>query len=166
MGFIRRSIDTQAPAAVVLVRLLVGAVFLCEGILKFMQPLALGAGRFEKIGIPAPEVMGPFVGACEVVFGGLVVLGLLTRLSALVLLVNISVAILSTKVPILLGHGFWLFSVASLPHYGFWAMAHEARTDFCMWMASLFLAIVGAGTISLDYAITRLRPGGARSHGP
>ena len=102
--------------------------------------------------------MGPFVGACEVVFGGLVVAGLLTRLAALVLLLNISVAIISTKVPILLGHGFWVFSAATASH-GFWPMAHEARTDFCMWLGSLMLVIVGAGRASVDYALSRPRSG-------
>ena len=75
---------------------------------------------------------------------------LLTRPAALVLFIDISVAIVSTKIPILLGHGFWSFSLAALPRYGFWSMAHEARTDFCMWLGSLFLLLLGAGPLSLD----------------
>jgi uncharacterized membrane protein YphA (DoxX/SURF4 family) len=149
-------LTSRAPAAVILVRLLVGLVFLSEGIQKFLYPEALGVGRFVKIGIPAPEVMAPFVGICEIVAGGLVVAGLLTRPAALVLLINISVAIVSTKIPILLGEGFWGFSLAALPRYGFWSMAHEARTDFCMWLGSLFLIFVGSGPLSLD-AIIRKR---------
>jgi putative oxidoreductase len=94
--------------------------------------------------------MGPFVGVVEIVAGSLVLLGLLTRPAALVLLVNISVAIVSTKIPILLGHGFWVFTLPKLQRYGFWSMAHEARTDFCIWLGCLFLAIVGAGTLSVD----------------
>jgi putative oxidoreductase len=118
--------------------------------LKFLLPGELGAGRFAKIGIPAPELMGPFVGAVEVVGGALLVLGLLTRLAAILLLVDISVAILSTKIPILLGHGFWLFSRPKADQYGFWGMLHEARTDFSMLFGLLFLLIVGAGPSSLD----------------
>jgi uncharacterized membrane protein YphA (DoxX/SURF4 family) len=144
---------TKVPAAVVLVRLLVGLVFLAEGLQKFLFPEALGVGRFTAIGIPAPEVMAPFVGVCEIVCGSLVVLGLLTRPAALVLLINISVAILSTKVPILLGHGYWMFATPKL--HGFWSMAHEARTDLCMWLSSLFLVIVGAGRLSLDALFTK-----------
>jgi len=147
---------TNAPTWTVLIRLLVGAVFLSEGILKFLFPAELGAGRFGRIGIPWPEAMGPFVGTVETVGGILVIVGLLTRPAAL-LLVNISAAILSTKMPILLGHGFWTFSLAKLPHYGFWGMAHEARTDFCMWLGSLFLLIVGAGAWSLDALMVRRR---------
>jgi putative oxidoreductase len=95
----RRFLSTSAPAATVLVRLLVGSVFLSEGIQKFLYPAELAAGRFAKIGIPAPEITGPFVGACEVICGALLIIGLLTRLVAIVLLIDISVAIVSTKIP-------------------------------------------------------------------
>jgi len=160
-------LSSNAPAATLLIRLLVGAVFLSEGIQKFLFPAALGVGRFARIGIPAPEVMGPFVGGVEIVAGSLLLLGLLTRPAALALLVDISVAIVSTKVPILLGHGFWLFALPKLASYGFWSMAHEARTDFCMWLGSLFLLIVGAGCLSLDALWARRRgaEGGPRSTG-
>lgn len=147
---IQRLLSSHAPEATILIRVLVGAVFLSEGIQKFIFAAELGAGRFARIGIPAPNVMGPFVGVVEIVAGSLVLLGLLTRPAAIVLLINISVAIISTKVPILLGRDFWLFSLPKLQRYGFWSMAHEARTDFCMWLGCLFLAIVGAGALSLD----------------
>jgi len=149
----RRLFVTDAPAATFLVRILVGSVFLSEGIQKFLFP-ELGAGRFAKIGIPAPDIMGPFVGGCEVACGALLIIGLLTRLAAIVLLIDISVAILSTKIPVLLGHGFSGFSLPKLPHYGFWSMMHEARTDFSMWLGLLFLLLVGAGRKwSLDASI-------------
>jgi putative oxidoreductase len=152
-----RILESRAPAATVLVRLLVGAVFLSEGIQKFLFAAELGAGRFARIGIPAPEVMGPFVGVVEVFAGALLLLGLFTRPAALVLLINISVAIVTTKIPILLGQGFWLFALPKLQSYGFWSMAHEARTDCCMWLGCLFLVIVGAGPLSGDAAIFRWR---------
>jgi len=147
---IKKTISTKAPAAVLLVRLLVGAVFFEEGVQKFLFPDLMGAGRFTRIGIPHPEVMGPFVGGVEVVGGALIVIGLLTRLAALPLLINISVAILSTKIPILLGHDYLGFHVAKLARYGFWSMASEARTDFSMLLGLLFLLIVGAGRWSVD----------------
>ena len=105
----RRLLATQAPAATILVRIVVGGIFLTEGIQKFLYPADLGAGRFTKIGIPAPDMMGPFVGGIEIVCGALLIIGLLTRLAAILLLADISVAIVSTKIPILLGHGFWGF---------------------------------------------------------
>jgi putative oxidoreductase len=148
-------LKTTAPAATVLVRAVVGWVFLSEGIQKFLLPDALGAGRFAQIGIPAPEIMGPFVGVVEIVCGTLLILGLLTRLAVIPLFINISVAILSTKVPILLGYGYWMFTLPKLAHYGFWSVMHESRTDLAMWMGLLFLLIVGAGSFSLDAMVTR-----------
>ena len=74
----RNLLSTQAPAAVVLIRLMVGAVFLSEGIQKFLIPEQVGAGRFAKIGLPAPEFLAPFVGSFEIVCGALVLAGLLT----------------------------------------------------------------------------------------
>lgn len=141
---------TNASAAVVLVRLMVGGIFLSEGIQKFLFPDQLGAGRVMRIGIPFPEVMAPFVAVVEIVCGTLLRLGLGTRLAAVPLLVSISMAILSTKVPILLGQGFWGFQLPKLDMYGLWSMLHEARTDFSMWLGLLYLLIVGAGPWSVD----------------
>jgi putative oxidoreductase len=141
--------------SVVLIRLMVGSVFLSEGIQKFLSPDEIGAGRFAKIGIPWPEVMGPFVGVAEIVCGTLILIGLFTRLAALPLIIVMCVAIVSTKLPILLGHGFWGFSLRKLPEYGFWSMAHEARTDWAMLLGSVFLLLVGGGAWSLDAARKR-----------
>jgi uncharacterized membrane protein YphA (DoxX/SURF4 family) len=99
--------------------------------------------------------MGPFVGGVEIVCGALVLAGLLTRLTAIPLLVDISVAILSTKIPILLGYGFWTFSLAKLPRYGFLSAMHEARTDFSMLLGLAFLLLLGAGGWSLDAWLAR-----------
>ena len=150
----RSTLQTHAPAATILIRLMVGGVFLAEGIQKFLYPAELAAGRFAKIGIPSPEVMGPFVGGVEVLCGGLLLLGLITRLAAIPLVIDICVAIVSTKVPILLGHEVWGFSLQKLPRYGFWPMIHEARADLCMLLGLIFLLIVGAGRWSADAALS------------
>lgn len=158
---------SRAPASTILIRLLVGGVFLSEGIQKFLYPDALGVGRFIKIGIPYPEIMAPFVGVFEIGCGALLLLGLLTRPAALPMIINMTVAILSTKIPILLGYGFWGFTLRKLDRYGFWAMAHESRTDFSMLLGALFLLIVGAGPWSLDALIARSKregDGGSREH--
>ena len=68
----------------------------------------------------------------ETICGALVILGLFTRLAAIPLIVIMIVAIVSTKVPILLGHEFWIFHLPKLARYGFWSMMHEARDDFGM----------------------------------
>ena len=136
--------------AVFIIRLLVGWVFIVEGILKFLWADELGAGRFASIGIPAPHIMGPFVGALEVVCGFMILIGLWTRLASIVLLINISVAILSTKIPILLGHGYWRFTLPKLKHYGLLSMLHESRADISMLLGLIFLLIIGAGSWSVD----------------
>ncbi len=131
-----------APGATILVRILVGAVFLSEGIQKFLFPAALGVGRFVKIGIPAPPFSAPFVGVVEIVCGTCLILGILMRLATIPLLIDISVAIATTKFPM-------------LRHQGFWPTTHEARTDFCMFLGLLFLLIVGAGPWSLERMFSR-----------
>src|ERR1035441_2110003 len=97
----------RAAWGLLLLRILVGWVFLSEGIQKFLYPAALGVGRFEKIGIPAPRVMAPFVGTVEIVCGTLLIIGLFTMLALLPLLIDILVAIATTKVPMFLKQGFW-----------------------------------------------------------
>ena len=129
--------STNGPRATILIRLLVGAVFLSEGIQKFLFPAALGVGRFTKIGIPAPQFFAPFVGVVEIVCGTLLIVGFVTRLAAIPLIIDISVAIITTKIPML--------STA-----GFWSMAHEARTDYCMLLGLVFLLLVGSGPFSID----------------
>lgn len=129
--------DHRAPRPVWLIRLLVGFVFVSEGIQKFLFADTLGVGRFVKIGIPAPEVMAPFVGVIEIVCGLLVAVGLLTRIASIPLVIDMIVAMASTKLPILAKSGFW-------------PMAHEARTDVSMLLCSAFLILVGSGELSLD----------------
>ena len=143
-------------SAVIIIRVLVGWVFLVEGILKFRLPQELGVGRFTNIGIPAPHVMAPFVGGVEIVCGFLVIIGLITRLACIPLLIDICVAILSTKIPILLGRAYWRFALPNLKHYGALSMLHEARTDFSMLLGLVFLLIVGAGRWSIDASFARL----------
>ena len=99
--------------------------------------------------------MGPFVGAVEMVCGALIIAGLLTRLAAVPLLVIMIVAIVSTKVPMLLGQDFWIFHVPKMSRYGFWSMLHEARADLCMFLGALYLLIEGSGAWSLDAVLAR-----------
>ena len=129
--------STNGPRATILIRLLVGAVFLSEGIQKFLFPAALGVGRFTRIGIPAPQFFAPFVGIVEIVCGTLLIIGLLTRLATIPLIIDISVAIITTKIPMLSSAGFW-------------STAHEARTDYCMFLGLVFLLLVGSGPFSID----------------
>lgn len=123
--------------AIIVIRILVGWVFVSEGIQKFLFPVALGWGRFAKIGLPHPHVLAPVVGIVEIVCGALVILGLWTRIAAIPLLIVIGTAIATTKIPM-------------LHHQGVWAMLHEARADFSMALGLIFLLIVGSGAWALD----------------
>ncbi len=143
-AILRLCADGRGAPANVLVRFLVGTVFLSEGIQKFLFPEALGVGRFAKIGIPLPQLSAPFVADVEIVAGALLIVGLLTRLGAVLLLADIVVAIATTKFPMLASKGFW-------------ATAHEARTDWSMLLGLLFLLAAGAGPLSVDARIARRR---------
>ena len=129
--------STSQDASITLIRLMVGAVFLSEGIQKFLFPAIRGAGRFEKIGLQAPEFLGTFVGTFEVVCGALILIGFLTRLAAIPTLIIMLVAIATTKSQVLADEGFW-------------AMMHGSRTDWAMLLGSIFLIIKGGGKYSLD----------------
>jgi putative oxidoreductase len=120
-----------------LIRILLGWVFLSEGIQKFLFPDALGVGRFVKIGIPWPQVRASFVGVVEIVCGSLLLIGLVAQQSTVPLLIDIAVALYSTK-------------IVTLAKNGMWETLHEARTDVSMLLGLNFLLLVGAGTWSLD----------------
>ena len=132
----------RTAKAILLIRILVGWVFLSEGIQKFLFPGALGVGRFVKIGTPWPQVMAPFVGIVEIVCGALLLIGLIARLSSIPLLIDILFAIGTTKIPM-------------LSKSEFWATMHEARTDFSMLLGLMFLLIVGSGSLSFDDLLSR-----------
>jgi putative oxidoreductase len=152
-AWVQKSLSTKAPRATVLVRTIVGGVFLTEGIQKFLFPEALGEGRFEKIGIPVPYIMASFVGVVEIVFGALLLLGLLTRLATIPLIIDISTAIATTKVPLLFGTGPEPNGQGA--QYGLWGMLHSGRVDFSMLLGLIFLLIVGAEGWSLDAFLAR-----------
>jgi putative oxidoreductase len=116
----------------ILIRVVVGLVFLIEGILKFVRPAELGSGRFAHLGLPIPHVLAPVVGAIEIAGGAATILNLFAGDAALLLLAVILTAIFTTKVPILLGHNLGPFGAPRLDHYGVLSFFHEARTDLCM----------------------------------
>lgn len=116
--------DERVLAPVILIRLMMGWVFMSEGIQKFLFPDVLGVGRFTRIGIPAPQFFAPFVGLVEIVCGALLIVGLLTRLASIPLLINILVAIATTKIPMLSKAGI-LGHDARSPH----RLLHVARSD-------------------------------------
>ncbi len=137
---LQKILRTDDAKTTILIRLIVGVVFLSEGIQKFLFPDDRGAGRFEKIGLPAPEFLGTFVGSFEVICGALVLLGLFTRLASIPLLIIMLVALFTTKIEILSNDGIW-------------EMLHASRTDWSMLLGSLFLLIKGSGRYGIDHSL-------------
>jgi len=134
---LRKWLATDKAPTTLLIRLLVGSVFLSEGIQKFLFAEAQGAGRFKKIGIAYAQFFGPFTGITEMLCGVLVLLGLLTRLASIPLIIIILVALYTTKLPM-------------LDNGGLWKVLHESRTDWAMLLCSIFLLIRGGGAFSVD----------------
>lgn len=127
---------------ILLCRLAVGLIFLSEGLQKFILPEAVGTGRFAKIGFLNPSFWAYLTGSFEIVCGILIVLGFLTRLASIPLLLIMLIAFITTKIPILTNKGFWAF-------------AHEYRTDFAMTLLLIFLFIYGGGRKSFDRKISK-----------
>jgi putative oxidoreductase len=133
----KKIIKTDRAGSTIIIRLMVGAVFLSEGLQKFLFAEKLGAGRFANIGLPNPDILGPFVGVVELTCGLLVLLGLCTRISALPLLIIMVVAMATTKTELYFNNGFW-------------SMLHGSRTDWSMFLGCIFLIVKGGGRWSLD----------------
>ena len=116
----------------ILIRVIVGLVFLTEGILKFLHPGELGSGRFAHIGLPLPYITAPLVGAIEIAAGAAVIVNLYAGDAAILLLLVIITALITTKIPIVLGRHLGPFAPPKLEHYGLLSFLHEARTDLSM----------------------------------
>jgi uncharacterized membrane protein YphA (DoxX/SURF4 family) len=153
-----------APRATVLVRIMAGAVFLSEGVIKFVFTNQ-GVGRFMKLGFPHPALTASFIGGLEIVGGCLLIAGLLTRLAALTFVVEMVVAILATKVSLYLGTSP-LPLPPSPPRVGFWAVLHETRSDWAQLLTCWYLAAVGPGPWSLSALLRRRRESLSASRAP
>lgn len=156
--FFEPSMSDQPSRATVVLRGAVGGVFLVSGAMKFLFENQ-GPGRFAKIGLPAASQLSLFVGSTEVICGALLLVGLLTRLAAVPLVVDMIVALVTTKIPLLFGPG--PEPVAAPPKTGFWAFAYQARLDATMLLACVYLVAVGAGLWSIDAWLARRRSEGA-----
>jgi len=139
---LQKILQTDNSKTTILIRIMVGTVFLSEGIQKFHFSSTLGAGRFAKIGLPSPEFLGIFVGSFEILCGALILFGLFTRLASIPLIIIMLVAIATTKADVLANEGFW-------------KMLHGSRTDWAMLLGSLFLFIKGGGYYSFDKKLSK-----------
>jgi putative oxidoreductase len=138
----QKLLHTNNSKTTIIIRFMVGAVFLSEGIQKFLFPAIRGAGRFEKIGLPSPEFLGSFVASFEVLCGAFILLGFLTRLASIPTIIIMLVAFATTKAEVLNNDGFGV-------------MMHGSRTDWAMLLGSVYLLINGSGKWSLDNLINQ-----------
>jgi uncharacterized membrane protein YphA (DoxX/SURF4 family) len=145
----------DASKATILLRLMAGSVFLWEGILKFVY-VNQGVGRFTKLGFPFPDFTASSVGGLEIVGGLLILLGLGTRFVAVPFLIEMVVAMLSTKIGLYLGTSP-LPLPPSPPVSGFWAVLHEVRSEYAQLLTIAFLLWAGPGPWSVDARWARQR---------
>ena len=143
------------PSSTLYLRLMAGGVFLWEGILKFVYANQ-GVGRFTKLGMPFPHFTAGFAGCLEIVGGLLLLSGLMTRVIAIPLMIEMVVAMLSTKIALYLGTSP-LPLPPSPPQSGVWAVLHEIRSEYAQLLTTAFLLINGSGLLSLDALLQRNR---------
>lgn len=146
---------TEGPKSTLLLRLMAGGVFLWEGILKFVYTNQ-GVGRFTKLGMPFPHFTADFVAYLEIVGGLLLLSGLMTRLITVPFLIEMIVAILSTKISLYLGASPLPLPPAP-PRVGIWAVFHEVRSEYAQLLTAAFLLINGPGKWSIDALLQRRR---------
>jgi len=144
------------PSTILILRLMAGGVFFWEGILKFVY-VNQGVGRFTKLGFAFPETTAHFIAVGEIIGGLLLLFGLFTRITAFYFIVQMIVAVLSTKIDLYFGTSPLPLPPAP-PKMGIWAVLHEIRSDYAQILICLFLLLEGAGRRSLDFIISTLHP--------
>ena len=150
---------TDGPNAILLIRLMAGAVFVWEGILKFVYPNQ-GIGRFTKLGFPLPHFTATADGWFEIIGGILLLTGLLTRLITVPFIIEMVVAMASTKIPLYLGTSPLPLPPVP-PQIGFWAVLHEIRSEYAQLLSCAFLLLVGPSAWSIDALLARRREAGS-----
>jgi uncharacterized membrane protein YphA (DoxX/SURF4 family) len=149
-------VPVDGPKSTSLLRLMAGSVFFWEGVMKFIF-VTQGVGRFTKLGFPFPGPTAHFVAVVEIVGGLMLLAGFRTRLIALVFIVEMAVAMLSTKITMFLGTSPLALPPVA-PQTGFWAVLHEIRSEFAQMFVSLFLMLEGPGRLSVDARLKGRRP--------
>ena len=139
-------------STILIIRLMTGTVFFWEGILKFVY-VNQGVGRFTKLGFAFPETTAHIIATGEIIGGLLLIFGLFTRITAFYFIIQMIVAVLSTKIDLFLGTSPLPLPPAP-PKMGIWAVLHEIRSDYAQILTCLFLLMAGPGRMSLDFIIT------------
>jgi putative oxidoreductase len=139
---------TTGSASIILIRIMTGSIFFWEGILKFVYTNQ-GTGRFTKLGFPFPDSSATLIALIEIIGGLFLFMGLFTRMSGLVLGIEMIMAMLLTKLSLFNGTSSLPLPPAP-PTMGIWAVLHEIRTDYALFASCMFLVVSGPGKLSLD----------------
>ena len=100
--------------------------------------------------------MATFTAVLEIVGGILLITGLFTRLISIPFIVEMLVAMLTTKIAMYLGTSPLPLPPAP-PRTGLWAVLHEIRSEYAQLMSAIFLMIAGPGPWSIDALLARKR---------
>jgi uncharacterized membrane protein YphA (DoxX/SURF4 family) len=146
-----RQVPVTGPSSVLILRLMAGGVFFWEGILKFVYANQ-GVGRFTKLGFPFPATLAHIIATGEIIGGLFLLFGLFTRFTSIYFIIQMIVAILTTKISLYLGTSPLPLPPAP-PTIGFWAVMHEIRSDYAQILTCLFLLIEGPGMRSIDFRL-------------
>jgi uncharacterized membrane protein YphA (DoxX/SURF4 family) len=136
--------EERRGVSMILIRVMVGLVFLLEGSLKFIRPEELGAERFAALGLPYPHYLGLLLGGIEIGGGAAILLNFYAGDAALALLMVIVTALFVNKFPILLGRPLGPFPLEKLKEYGWLSFLHAARLEFCL-IFSLLAILIDSG---------------------
>ncbi|TGL65759.1 DoxX family protein [Leptospira sarikeiensis] len=132
----------------IIIRILVGGVFIWEGIIKFLY-VNQGIGRFTKLGFSQPELVASLIGGLEILGGIMILLGVLTKPISFIFVIQMFVAMYLTKLPLFFGTSP-LPPPQAPPIVGIWAVLHEIRSEYSQVLGSLFLYLSGPGRFSVD----------------
>src|SRR5471030_2288908 len=134
-------------AAPLAVRITVGVVFMGTGWTKLHNLPAI-TKNFTALGIPAPEILTPFVSGVEFVGGLLLLIGLFTRLTAVPLMIVMVVAIILAR----------LGDVTSLEDF-------FGSEEVAYFVIFAWLAIAGPGPVSVDHFVLKASGRDSAAHG-
>lgn len=123
------------PAAPLVLRVVLGGLFVWHGIDKFDAGISMIEDMFRSWGVPAAGLTAPLTAIIEIVAGAALILGVMTRLSAMLLGLVMVGAIIYVKAD--------LGIISSQPMPG-------AELDLAMLAGLVALIVTGPGAASVD----------------
>jgi uncharacterized membrane protein YphA (DoxX/SURF4 family) len=129
MQSLNRALGRYASFGPLIIRVVLGVLFILHGFDKFDTGISNVEGFFDASGVPLPALTAPLVAVLEIVLGAALVAGFMTRLSALVLAGILAGAIIFVKAPDIL---------------------NASELDLAYIAGLLGLVLIGPGRVSVD----------------